>query len=120
MPRRADPRKIYETQRAGVFMRLAQNERLSEGDAEEWLARWEAEAEASGHSRGSADYWDAAWRWVLAQFQFELSHYRRSPIASAPPWSRPTSRARNGIAHFERNATHCAGVTQTTLWHYLE
>jgi hypothetical protein len=46
MPRRGDPQKIYQAQRAGVFMRLVQSERLDQLDAEHWISRWEREAEA--------------------------------------------------------------------------
>lgn len=34
MTRRGDPERIYQAQRAGVFARLTQNERVDELDAE--------------------------------------------------------------------------------------
>jgi hypothetical protein len=34
MPRRGDPERIYQAQRAGVFMRLVNAERLDQLDAE--------------------------------------------------------------------------------------
>ena len=64
MPRRRDPERIYQAQRAGLFIRLVLAERLDEFDAEHWLARWEREAEANGPAVGSQGYWDAAWRWI--------------------------------------------------------
>jgi hypothetical protein len=64
MSRRGDPKRIYEAQRAGVFMRLVQSERLDVLDAEHWIARWEGEAEVNGPARGSQGFWDAAWRWI--------------------------------------------------------
>ena len=48
MPRRGDPERIYEAQRAGIFMRLVSYERLDGFDAEHWIARWEREAQATG------------------------------------------------------------------------
>ncbi len=64
MSRRADPERIYRAQRAGIFMRLINGERLDHFDAEHWLARWDREAEANGRAVGSQGYWDAAWRWI--------------------------------------------------------
>ena len=52
MPRRGDPECIYQAQRYGVFMRLTQNERLDQLDAEHWISRWEREAEATGQHEG--------------------------------------------------------------------
>lgn len=37
MPRRGDPEKIYQAQRAGIFMRLVTAERLDRLDAEHWI-----------------------------------------------------------------------------------
>jgi hypothetical protein len=65
--RRGDPDRIYQAQRAGVFMRLTRNERVNELEAEQLIARWEREAEAIGRSPGSVDYWDDAWRWIEDQ-----------------------------------------------------
>jgi hypothetical protein len=38
MSRRGDPERIYQAQRAGIFMRLVSAERLDELDAEHWIA----------------------------------------------------------------------------------
>jgi hypothetical protein len=65
--RRGDPERIYQAQRAGVFMRLVSYERLSRFDAERWIARWEREGEATGRERGSAGYWDEGWQWISGQ-----------------------------------------------------
>lgn len=67
MPRRGDPHRIYQAQRAGIFMRLVSAERLDQLDAEHWISRWEREAEANGPAVGSQGYWDAAWRWIEVQ-----------------------------------------------------
>ena len=66
MPR--DPERIYQAQRAGIFRRLVDAERLSAFDAEHWISRWEREAEesANGPAVGSQGYWDAAWRCTAA------------------------------------------------------
>ena len=48
MIRRGDPERIYQSQRAGVFMRLVTAERLDQRDAGHWISRWEREAEANG------------------------------------------------------------------------
>ena len=61
---RGDPERIYQAQRAGLFMRLVTAERLGSFDAEQWLAAWEREAEATGRERGSQGFWDEGWRWI--------------------------------------------------------
>ncbi len=66
MPRRGDPERIYHAQRAGIFARLTQNERVNELDAEHWISRWEREAEATGRERGSQGFWDDGWNWIAA------------------------------------------------------
>ena len=67
MPRRRDPELIYRAQRAGVFNRLRDTERLDELDAEHWIARWERHvAEAELVLDGGA-FWDEAWRWIEAE-----------------------------------------------------
>lgn len=65
--RRGDPERIYSAQRAGIYMRLTRNERVSDLDAEHLIARWEREAEAAGQARDSAGYWDDGWDWIAAQ-----------------------------------------------------
>lgn len=67
MTHRGDPELVYRAQRAGLFDRLRDDERLSELDAEHWIARWEREAEAIGRDRGSVSYWDDAWHWIEGQ-----------------------------------------------------
>jgi len=67
MPRRDDPEKIYQVQRAGVFMRLVTSERLAKLDAENWISRWERKAEDIGRPRGSQGYWDEGWRWIMGE-----------------------------------------------------
>lgn len=67
MPRRDDPERIYQAQRAGIFARLVGAEHVNELDAKHWIARWEREAEANGPAKGSQQYWDEAWRWIQAQ-----------------------------------------------------
>ena len=64
MGRRGDPERIYQAQRAGIFARLVQSERVNELDAEHWISRWEREAEVNGPAVGSQGYWDAAWLWI--------------------------------------------------------
>jgi hypothetical protein len=67
MPRRGDPELIYRAQRAGIFNRLRDAEKLDEERAEDLIAQWEREAEATGRERGSMGYWDEAWRWIKAE-----------------------------------------------------
>jgi hypothetical protein len=56
MPRRGDPERIYQAQRAGIFMRLVSAERRDQLDAEHWISRWEVP--------GSQGFWDAGWLWI--------------------------------------------------------
>jgi hypothetical protein len=67
MTLRGEPELIYRAQRAKIFNRLRDAERLDELDAEQWIARWEREAEAMGRERGSQGFWDEAWTWIEAQ-----------------------------------------------------
>jgi len=53
MPRRGDPDRIYQAQRAGVSMRLVTAEWLAKLAAENRISRWERKAEAIGRPRGS-------------------------------------------------------------------
>ena len=64
MTRRGDPERIYQAQRAGIFRRLVDAERLDKLDAEHWIARRERKAEDIGRPRGSTGYWDEGWRWI--------------------------------------------------------
>jgi hypothetical protein len=67
MTGRVGSERIYQAQRAGIFRRLVDEDRLAELDAEQWLSQWEREAEANGPARGSQGYWDAASRWIAEQ-----------------------------------------------------
>ena len=62
--RRGDPERIYQAQRAGIFARLTQSERLDELDAEHWISRWERHAEAQGLDPTRTGRWTAAWEWI--------------------------------------------------------
>ncbi|MGZ8438510.1 MAG: hypothetical protein ACXWXR_08220 [Candidatus Limnocylindrales bacterium] len=67
MSRRGDPERIYQAQRAGIFARLTQGERLNALQAEDWISRWERHAEAEGLSRSTVGFWDAAWEWIAGE-----------------------------------------------------
>lgn len=67
MSRRRDPERIYEAQRAGIFARLTQKERLDELDAEHWISRWEREAESQGLARTTVGFWSTGWGWITEQ-----------------------------------------------------
>ncbi len=64
--RRGDPDRIYQAQRAGIFARLTQGERLSQLEAEEWISRWESHTKTEGITHVHA-FWDAAWDWIAEQ-----------------------------------------------------
>ena len=64
MTRRGDPARIYQAQRAGVFMRLVNAERLDRFDAEHWIARWERHVAESELVIDGGRFWDEAWRWI--------------------------------------------------------
>ena len=66
MPRRGDPERIYQAQRAGIFARLVREARLDRFDAEQWIVAWEVEAEAAGIARRSPGFWDEGWHWIQA------------------------------------------------------
>jgi hypothetical protein len=51
MTRRGNPERIYQAQRAGIFARLRDAERINELDAEHWISRWEREAAVLGTDR---------------------------------------------------------------------
>jgi hypothetical protein len=65
--RRGDPERIYQAQRAGIFARLTQSERVDELDAEQWISRWERHAELEGLSRELIGFWAAGWDWIAEQ-----------------------------------------------------
>ena len=64
MTRRGNGERIYAAQRAGVLARLTRNERVNEREAEQLVAHWEWQAEATGRRRGSLRYWDDGWAWI--------------------------------------------------------
>jgi hypothetical protein len=65
--RRGDPERIYQAQRAGIFGRLTQSERVNALQAEDWISRWETHAEAERVSRTTVGFWDQAWEWIAQQ-----------------------------------------------------
>jgi hypothetical protein len=65
--RHGDLEWTYEAERAGVFARLTRQGRLGRTDAEDWIGRWEREAEARGVSRSTVGFWDLAWDWIAEQ-----------------------------------------------------
>ena len=62
-----DPERSYEAERAGLFNRLVDEERVGLLDAEYWLRAWEAKADEIGRPRGSQGYWEEAWRWISGE-----------------------------------------------------
>jgi hypothetical protein len=64
--RRGDPERKHIAQRAGIFARLAQNERLDELEGEHLIRRWEREAETRGLAHGHT-FWEAGWEWITEQ-----------------------------------------------------
>lgn len=76
MPRRGDPRLIYQAQRTGIFRRLIDAERFDELEAGHWLAAWERHvAEAELVLDGGA-FWDEGLRWILTERAFKRSSGR--------------------------------------------
>lgn len=65
--KRGDPERIYQAQRAGVFRRLVDAERLSEQEAERLIAGWEHKASIEGLERGGYVYWELGWDWIAEQ-----------------------------------------------------
>jgi hypothetical protein len=64
---RGDPERTYQAQRAGIFVRLTQQGRVTGRDAEQWISRWEHEAEGRGLSRRVVGFWDQGWDWIAEQ-----------------------------------------------------
>jgi hypothetical protein len=60
MPRHADQEPIYQAQRVGLPARLVQSEKVSQRDAEHWVAAWERHAASFGPARGTRYCWDQA------------------------------------------------------------
>ena len=65
MARRSTPERLHAARRAATMQRL-----MSEGElpaeAEAWIGRWEAVADAEGRPRDGG-YWEEAWGWIAAQ-----------------------------------------------------
>lgn len=62
--RRGDPQRIYQAQRAGIFARLTEQERVNAEAAERWIAAWERHAEAIGLHHGVVGFWSYGWDWI--------------------------------------------------------
>jgi hypothetical protein len=61
MSRRSTPERLDAARHAATRNRLIGEARMSEGRADEWLARWAAQASQEGRERNAA-YWDAAYK----------------------------------------------------------
>jgi hypothetical protein len=66
MPRRGDPERIYQAQRAGILARLTQQERVNPQAAERWVVAWEGHAEEIGLYRAVVGFWDLGWEWIAS------------------------------------------------------
>jgi hypothetical protein len=66
-----DGRRSYELERAGIFNRLVDEERIGLIDAENWLRAWDAKAESIGRPRESHDFWVEGWRWITGELAFQ-------------------------------------------------
>lgn len=69
--RRGDPEPIYQAKRAGIFARLTRQGRVDGRDAEQWISRWEREAERRGLPRTMVEFWDQGWDWITEQRRTE-------------------------------------------------
>ena len=67
LARRGDPERIYRSQRDGILARLTGESGDNERDAEQWLTRWEREAELRDLSRSTIGFWDQGWEWIAEQ-----------------------------------------------------
>lgn len=65
--RRGDPERVYDSQRVGIVARLTQQTGVDGRDAEQWVNRWEREAERRGLSRSMIGFWDQGWEWIAEQ-----------------------------------------------------
>jgi hypothetical protein len=57
--------RIYTAHREGLVGRLAQQERLGQGRAEELVGAWEAEAERVGVQPDHRDFWAVGREWIF-------------------------------------------------------
>lgn len=64
---RGDHQRIYEAQRAAISARLTEQLHVTERDAEQWIERWEHEAEARGLPSSTVGFWDQGWEWMAEQ-----------------------------------------------------
>ena len=69
--RRDDPEPSYEGQRAGIFNRLVDEQRVGLMNAENWLRAWEARAEEIGFPRGVQGFWAEGWGWIVRELALE-------------------------------------------------
>jgi hypothetical protein len=67
MPRRSDPRRIYDAKRLGVRNRLRDEVRIAEATADMWVEKWEAAAAGHGLDPHGQDYWSTGWVWIVEQ-----------------------------------------------------
>jgi hypothetical protein len=65
MSRRSTPERIDAARRAAVLSRLT-GHGMSVERAQDWIARWEAQAARDGVERGSG-FWDAGVSWIEAR-----------------------------------------------------
>jgi hypothetical protein len=65
MPRRGDPARVFEAQRAGVYARLTETG-MQPQTADRWLHGWVLEATGRGLPKDGA-YWQAGWDWIAAE-----------------------------------------------------
>jgi hypothetical protein len=66
MARRADPERIKEARRAAIRNVLIDESRMSPEVADEWTAKWEAEALRKG-IEPSSEYWNIGLVWMSEQ-----------------------------------------------------
>lgn len=67
MARRSTTERIDAARHAAICNRLI-GERMTPGRADDWIARWMAQAAEDARER-DADYWDACYRWIDASRQ---------------------------------------------------
>ena len=68
MARRTNPERVNQARRAAIRNVLIDEARLSPDTADEWIARWEAEASERGMAP-SAEYWTFGLVWIREQIQ---------------------------------------------------
>jgi hypothetical protein len=78
MSRRSTPERLDAARHAATRNRLIGEARMSEDRADEWLARWAAQASQEARERDAA-YWDAAFEWIVGQQSWAIS---KRPVGS--------------------------------------